>query len=70
MKTQVKINPPGDRKLWSMFPLTRVPFGVTLFFTHSQLVRRGRQRLEARKVPREAKLKKLVGQTVLRLGLP
>ncbi|CAJ1357056.1 unnamed protein product [Effrenium voratum] len=29
-----------------------------------------RQRLEARKVPREAKLKKLVGQTVLRLGLP
>ena len=23
----VKIKPPGDRRFWSMFPLTRVPFG-------------------------------------------
>ena len=28
----VKIQPPGDRRwFWSMFPLTRVPFGVPIF---------------------------------------
>ena len=27
----VKIKPPGDRRFWSMFPLTRVPFGVPIF---------------------------------------
>ena len=27
----VKINPPGDRRFWSMFPLTRVPVGVPMF---------------------------------------
>ena len=26
-----KIKPPGDRRFWSMFPLTRVPFGVPIF---------------------------------------
>ena len=25
-----KIKPPGDRRFWSMFPLTRVPFGVPI----------------------------------------
>ena len=23
---------PGDRRFWSMFPLTRVPFGVPIFY--------------------------------------
>ena len=27
----VKIKPPGDRRFWSMFPLTRVPFWVQIF---------------------------------------
>ena len=27
----VKTKPPGDRRFWSMFPLTRVPFGVPIF---------------------------------------
>ena len=26
----VKIKPPGDRRFWSMFPLTRVPFEVPI----------------------------------------
>ena len=29
--TWVKIKPPGDRRFWSMFPLTRVPFGAPIF---------------------------------------
>ena len=32
----VKVKPPGDRKCWSMFPLTRVPFGGHIL-THSQI---------------------------------
>ena len=27
----VKMKPPGDRRFWSMFPLTRVPFWVYIF---------------------------------------
>ena len=30
-KVRVKIKPPGDLRFWSMFPLTRVPFGVPIF---------------------------------------
>ena len=27
----VKSNPPGDRRFWSMFPFTRIPFWVHIF---------------------------------------
>ena len=27
----LKIKPPGDRRFWSMFPLTRVSFGFPVF---------------------------------------
>ena len=33
----VKIKPPGDHRLWSMFPLARVPFGVPTFLTHGHM---------------------------------
>ena len=46
----VKMKPPGDRRFWSMLPLTRVPFGVPIFdpqphdrgefpFSHPQVTR-------------------------------
>ena len=30
----VKIKPPGDRRFWSMFPLTRVPLWFLIFEPH------------------------------------
>ena len=30
----VKIKPPGDRRFWSRFPFTRVPFEVPIFDPH------------------------------------
>ena len=31
----VKIEPPGDRRFWSMFPFTRIPFGVHMLDSQS-----------------------------------